>query len=456
MSDQYVWPEDPESRGGHPTAAEPSGPAAPEPNAPPPTPEAAAGPSSHHTPPHGFRAQRATPDTPARKSPMGAPPQPTVAPTAAAPPPATAPPLSVPPPIAGNNRPQVFHGRPQARPQSGAASFKTQPAPPQTRSDRASVSMTGINVRAAAKLPPTRGWRRWLMTLTGINTGLSQDEIDERELHAKIRKVVDNHNEPDTSVSYQAAVISVKGGVGKTAMTVLLGSVLAKIRNGMILAIDADPDAGNLVKRAGKQCEHTVAELVAGAGHLTTYNAVRAHTSMNDANLEILAAQDYVDARRPFSAEDWTVATKVTSPFYPIILADCGTGLFHDSTQAILNTAWGVVIVAGTSLDEAQQAAVTLDWMRTHGYADLLGRTVVVVNHTDRGRGSVDTEAVKARFAQHIGGGNVFELPFEPHIKEGKEIHLALVSRKVRRRITEIGAALSENFDRPRKITAHR
>ncbi len=92
MSDQYVWPEDPESRGGHPTAAEPSGPAAPEPNAPPPTPEAAAGPSSHHTPPHGFRAQRATPDTPARKSPMGAPPQPTVTPTAAAPPPATAPP----------------------------------------------------------------------------------------------------------------------------------------------------------------------------------------------------------------------------------------------------------------------------------------------------------------------------------------------------------------------------
>lgn len=454
MNDEYVWPEDPEAGGRSPeVAAGPPGPTMPESTVAPPPPGPIAGPSGNHTPPQGFRAQAA----PAQFQP---PPPPPVTQGAFGPPSAgfSSPPaqaVPTPPKIAeriAERRPSR-HSQLQARPQGGG-SGTSQTAPPPISGGRASVSMTGINVRAAAKLPPTRGWRHWLLKL-GINVGLSPDEIYERDLHAKIRKIVDNHNEPDTTQIYQAAVMSVKGGVGKTAVTVLLGSALASIRKGHILAIDADPDAGNLVKRSGKQSEHTVAELVAAAEHLTTYNAVRAHTSMNDANLEVLASQDYVDAARAFSADDWNIATRVTSPFYPIILADCGTGMFHGSAKAILNSVWGVVIVAGTGVDEAEQAALTLDWLRGHGYADLIDRAVVVINHTEKGRGTVNLEEVKAQFAQHLRDEKqerVFELPFDPHIKEGKEINLQLVSRTTLRRITEVAAALSENFDRPRRI----
>lgn len=459
MNDPYGWPDDPEAGPGPEVAAGPPGPAMPESTVAPPPPGPAVGPSGNHTPPQGFRAQ-------------SAPSQPQVAPEFPARPPArqamtgapntgtsSAPAQSVPTPPQmaeriAERRPSR-HGQLQARPQFGG-SGTSQSAPSPISSGRASVSMTGISVRTAAKLPANRGWRRWLLKL-GINVGLSPDEIYERDLHAKVRKIVDNHNESDTTQSYQAAVMSVKGGVGKTVVTVLLGSALASIRNGNILAIDADPDAGNLVKRSGKESEHTVAELVAAAEHLNTYNAVRTHTSMNGANLEVLASQDYVDATRAFSGRDWNIASQVTSPFYPIILADCGTGMFHDSAKAILNSVWGVVIVAGVGVDEAEQAALTLDWLRGHGYADLIDRAVVVINHSERGRGAIDVEEVKAQFAQHLRDEKqerVFELPFDPHVKEGKEINLELVNRTTLRRITEIAAALSDNFNRPRRIVA--
>ncbi len=48
---------------------------------------------------------------------------------------------------------------------------------------------------------------------------------------------------------YRIAVISLKGGVGKTTTTTALGSTLATERQDKILAIDANPDAGTLGRR---------------------------------------------------------------------------------------------------------------------------------------------------------------------------------------------------------------
>ncbi len=86
--------------------------------------------------------------------------------------------------------------------------------------------------------------------LTRINLGLSPDELYEMDLFARIRR-----NARD---SYQIGVFGLKGGVGKTAVTVALGSALSKVRGDRILAIDADSDGGNLADRAGRQSAATV------------------------------------------------------------------------------------------------------------------------------------------------------------------------------------------------------
>ncbi len=61
--------------------------------------------------------------------------------------------------------------------------------------------------------PPTSGWRRWVYVLTGglVNPGESPAELHRRDLVARA-------NRPLIS-SHKIAMLSLKGGVGKTTVT---------------------------------------------------------------------------------------------------------------------------------------------------------------------------------------------------------------------------------------------
>lgn len=317
-----------------------------------------------------------------------------------------------------------------------------QPAPTSAAAmgnHRAIDALSHVGVKSAVKMPSQRGWRHVLYLLTRINLGLSPDEIYEMDLHARIRR-----NARD---SYQIGVLGLKGGVGKTAVTVALGSTLAKVRGDRILAIDADPDAGNLADRAGRQSAATIADLLSDK-ELDRYNDIRAYTSMNGANLEVLSSEEYSQARREFNDDDWKGATDVVSRYYNLVLADCGAGLFQPASRAVLSTVSGLVIVASASIDGARQAAVTMDWMRQNGYQDLLGRSCVVINHVVPGKPNIDVDDLVQQFERHVAPGRVIVLPWDKHIAAGTEIQLDLLDKVFQRRITELAAALSDDFDR--------
>jgi MinD-like ATPase involved in chromosome partitioning or flagellar assembly len=106
------------------------------------------------------------------------------------------------------------------------------------------------------------------------------------------------------------------------------------------------------------------------------------------------------------------------------------------------------VIVASASIDGARQAAVTMDWLRQNGYQDLLGRSCVIVNHVVPGKPNIDVEDLVQQFERHVPPGRVVVLPYDKHIASGTEIQLELLSDTFRRRITELAAALSDDFDR--------
>jgi MinD-like ATPase involved in chromosome partitioning or flagellar assembly len=304
---------------------------------------------------------------------------------------------------------------------------------------RAIDALSHVGVRSAVKMPPQRGWRRLIYMLTRINLGLSPDELYELDLHARIRR-----NARD---SYQIGVFGLKGGVGKTAITVGLGSTLSKIRGDRILAVDADPDGGNLADRAGRQSAATVADLLSDKD-LNRYNDIRAYTSMNGSNLEVLSSEEYSGARREFNDDDWKGTVDVVSRYYNLVLADCGAGLFQPASRGVLSTVAGLVIVASASIDGARQAAVTMDWLRQNGYQDLLGRSCVVINHVTPSKPNIDVEDLVQQFERHVAPGRVVVLPYDKHIAAGTEIQLDLLSDTFRRRITELAAALSDDFDR--------
>jgi MinD-like ATPase involved in chromosome partitioning or flagellar assembly len=332
----------------------------------------------------------------------------------------------------GENRPAVWTGQQLA----------AQPAPTSAATmgnHRAIDALSHVGVRSAVKMPSQRGWRHLIYLLTRINLGLSPDELYEMDLHARIRR-----NARD---SYQIGIFGLKGGVGKTAVTVALGSSLSKIRGDRILAVDADPDGGNLADRAGRQSAATVADLLSDK-ELSRYNDIRAYTSMNGANLEVLSSEEYSGARREFNDEDWKGAVGIVSRYYNLVLADCGAGLFQPASRGVLSTVSGLVIVASASIDGARQAAVTMDWLRQNGYQDLLGRSCVVINHVVPGKPNIDVEDLVAQFERHVAPGRVVVLPYDKHIAAGTEIQLDLLGPQFRRRVTELAAALSDDFDR--------
>ena len=304
---------------------------------------------------------------------------------------------------------------------------------------RAIDALSHVGVKTGVKMPSQRGWRHWLYLTTRINLGLSPDEVYELELQGRIRR-----NARD---SYQIGVFGLKGGVGKTAVTVALGSAMAKVRGDRILAIDADPDGGNLADRAGRQSAATISDLLADQ-ELSRYNDIRAYTSMNGSNLEVLSSEDYSGAQREFNDDDWKSATSVVSRYYNLVLADCGAGLFQKASRGVLSSVSGMVIVASASIDGARQAAITMDWMRQNGYQDLLGRSCVVINHVTPGKPNVDVEDLVQQFERHVPPGRVIVLPWDKHIAAGTEIQLELLSDTFERRITELAAALSDDFDR--------
>ncbi len=305
--------------------------------------------------------------------------------------------------------------------------------------NRAIDALSHVDVKTSVKMPSQRGWRHILYMLTRINLGLSPDEIYEMDLHTRIRR-----NARD---SYQIGVFGLKGGVGKTAVTVALGSTLSKVRGDRILAIDADPDAGNLADRCGRESAASIADLLSDR-NLSRYNDIRAYTSMNRANLEILSSDEYSVARRPFGPEEWEAVTNIVSRYYNLVLADCGAGLFHPAARAVLGTISGLVIVASASIDGARQAAVTMDWLRQNGYQHLLGRTCVVINHTVPGKPNIDVDDLVQQFQRHVSPGRVVVLPYDKHIAAATAIDFDLLGSVYQRRMTELAAALSDDFER--------
>ncbi len=301
---------------------------------------------------------------------------------------------------------------------------------------------TDTSVRPGGKPPrpvSRRGWRRWIHTLTRINLGPSPDEKYELELQRRIRRPIRG--------SYEIGVLGLKGGAGRTAVTAALGSAFAHVRGDRILAVDADPVSGNLADRVGRRTPATVADLVANRA-LSHYNDVRAHTSMNADNLEVLSAANYTGPRPLLGEEEWKRALAMVPRYYNLVLADCGADLFGPAARGVLAAASGLVIVSSASVDGARRAAIALDWLRNNGYVDLLDRACVVINHLVPGGTEQTERELAARFQPHVPAGRVVALPWDGHVATGTEVRFALLSAAYQRRISELAAALSDDFDR--------
>ncbi|MGF6881461.1 MinD-like ATPase involved in chromosome partitioning or flagellar assembly [Nocardia sp. GAS34] len=298
-------------------------------------------------------------------------------------------------------------------------------------------SVNDLNLLKRARRSPRSGWRRAVHKMSGgaINPGESSADVVVRELTERVNQPVRG--------DYRIAILSLKGGVGKTTTTVGLGSTFASVRGDRVIAIDANPDLGTLAHRVPRQTRSTVRNLLEDR-NISRYSDVRAHTSQAPSRLEVLASEQDPAVSEAFSEEDYRRAISILQQFYNIILTDCGTGLMHSAMSGVLDMASSLILVTSPAIDGARSASATLDWLEHHGYNKLVERTVVVVNASRRGASTVDLDQLRKLFLDRTRAVQV--VPFDDHLAEGAEIDLELVSKPTRTALLELAAMVADDF----------
>lgn len=398
------------------------GPSAPSPQPPAPTPPARLRPRSGGRPPW---------PPPPPPGPFPPPPWWPGPPPGQRIPPQTRPAASAPPPRAPQPVP------PPARPQPPVGG-----PPPGYQPFRVPPSIDEAEITNLDRFAPPSGWRRAVHKATGghVNPGVSRKERQQEHLLAEIRQPIVG--------DFRIAVLSIKGGVGKTTTTFGLGSALATVRHDRVIAVDANPDRGTLGERVGDTSTRSTVRDLLSDPNINRYADVRNHTLMATSRLEVLASEQDPAVSEVFGADDYRRTVDILRHYYNIILTDCGTGIMHSAMSAVLDLAHTIVLVSSPAIDAARSASATLDWLMQHGHSGLVREAHVVLSASRPGSAALKLDKVYEHFQSRCR--SIHLIPFDPHLAEGADVDFGRLNPATRQAYLELAGSVAENFGRLR------
>ena len=311
-----------------------------------------------------------------------------------------------------------------------------------------SDSLTTESLLHGKRAAPGSGWRRGIYRATGglLRFGESAAEMRRRDLINRVRT-------PVAGGHHRVAVLSLKGGVGKTTTAVGLGATLATLRGNRVIAIDANPDRGTLSDKVRLETAATIRDLLNERDQVLRYADIRAFTSQAPSRLEVLASDRDPTVSVAFGADDYCDAARVLEHFYSICITDCGTGLLHSAMSGVLRLADQIVLVSSPSVDGARSASATLDWLEAHRYGNLVRNGVVALSAIrPKSKSSVDLDRLEHHFAARCRA--VARIPYDPHLEEGAEVELELLSSETAEAYLTLAAIVGDGFAWPRRLTS--
>ncbi|MEU9809088.1 AAA family ATPase [Mycobacterium sp. NPDC050853] len=289
---------------------------------------------------------------------------------------------------------------------------------------------------------PRSGWRRAVHRASAghVNPGDSRKDRDHEDLLARIRQPILG--------DYRIAVLSIKGGVGKTTTTLGLGSAFATVRTDRIIAVDANPDRGTLAERVRNQSTHSTVRDLLNDDHINSYADVRNHTRMATSRLEVLASEQDPAVSEAYGEVDYRHTIEILQRYYNIILTDCGTGIMHSAMTGVLDLAHTIVLVSSPAMDAARSASATLDWLMQHGHSGLVREAHVVLSASRPGTAGIKLDKVYEHFEARCR--SIHLVPFDPHLAEGADVDFNLLGLATNEAYLGLAGAIAENFPRLR------
>ena len=264
---------------------------------------------------------------------------------------------------------------------------------------------------------------------------VSQAERQEAELERRIR------TQPAVTRPNTVALISPKGGVGKTTSTFLVGSLLATHLKVRVIAVDANPDFGTLARLApeDRRAERSLADLLADAEKLKTAAELNAYVSRLPSGLHLLGAPREPELTASLGPDRYGELVAFLSCFYEVVLLDLGTGVAGPLARFAIERADQVVLI---TTPEWVTSSVVLEalWYLKHE------RTTVAINKSLLR--SVDLGAIEERFrAEHLH--HAVTIPYDEQLAtmlDTGSYSLDTLGRPTRLAIKQLGLAVAEQL----------
>src|SRR3954454_20547102 len=264
---------------------------------------------------------------------------------------------------------------------------------------------------------------------------VSHGEREEAALERRLRTL------PGVTRPNTVALISPKGGVGKTTSTFLVGNLLASHLKLRAVAVDANPDFGTLARLSPdeRRCERSLADLLDDAERLNTAAEVRSYVSRMPSGLHVLGAPRDAELTASLGPDRYGELVAFLSCFYEVVLLDLGTGVAGP--------------LAHFAIERADQAVLvtTPEWVTSSVVLDALGHvhhehTTVALNKSLLRTG--DLPAVEQRFrAEHLH--RCVTIPYDEQLAamlDAGRYTLDALRRPTRLAIKQLGLAVAEQL----------
>jgi MinD-like ATPase involved in chromosome partitioning or flagellar assembly len=278
------------------------------------------------------------------------------------------------------------------------------------------------------------------MSRGSIRVADGPEDRARRDREARIRRPL--------AAPQHIAVVSLKGGVGKTTVAAAVGLVMSELRGDRVAVLDADPDGGTLAERLSGESTVSVRDLAARAERIRALPELARYTSLSG-RLQVLASDQDPGRDDALDRPGYAVASETLARFCDVVITDSGTGMVDPVVAATLDVAASLVVVGSLTVDGASRAERTLDWLDAHGYAEAAARAVVVLS-ADRSSPEIDAARLRAHLARRCRA--VVQLPYDPHLAAGGRIRLAELRAPTADAVAEIAALLAEEFGAPRPV----
>jgi MinD-like ATPase involved in chromosome partitioning or flagellar assembly len=177
------------------------------------------------------------------------------------------------------------------------------------------------------------------------------------------------------------AVVSPKGGVGKSTTTALLGSMLAFLRRDRVVAVDTNNDWGSLGRRLVPDHPVFIDNLLAGPLADGELPPTELDVQLGRGPDGLMVAPAPTDPERAEQLDEGAYRTLFTRlrELVGMLVLDCGTGLGDPPARAALSCADQLVLVADCEPDTASLVSEAAAWLES-----IAPPLVLVVNKLER------------------------------------------------------------------------